>query len=532
MRITSIGHAGLFIESAAGSIVCDPWFTPAYFGSWVPFPDNTGVDPARLAAADYLYISHLHHDHYDPQWLSRYMRKDITVLLPDFPVPDLHHALAGLGFKNFVQTRHNQPLVLDSGLRVQISSVDAPLDGPLGDSGIALDDGRVRIFNQNDSRPIDLRPIQEFGPLHAHLVQYSGAIWFPGAYTFPERMKRTLGTRKRRNGMARALRYIEQLGAEHVLPFAGPACFLDDELWHLNDFDSDPANPFPDQFAFLDFLQEQGFDRAHLFLTGTEVDLHPDGTARVAQIPEEEVARIRDDRRGYLAEYQRKVQPAIDAITRALPQDRSDLVAQLKEYVEPLMKEADHTCAGINGRILLEVAAVDGGPDENIVFDFLDRRVDRYAGEEARYVFRVRRPLVEELVRGRCANWVDELFLSSRLEISRKGPYNDYVYTFFKSFSPEHMAFVEDYYAQADGDQHYALADGYVVPRRCPHLQADLTRFGSVKNGVLTCALHNWDFELATGRCLTSDDRTLDARPATPEDERAQHPVIPDARPE
>ncbi|TXC98851.1 hypothetical protein FS847_05525 [Streptomyces sp. ISID311] len=345
MRITSIGHAGLFIESAAGSIVCDPWFTPAYFGSWVPFPDNTGVDPARLAAADYLYISHLHHDHYDPQWLSRYMRKDITVLLPEFPVPDLHHALAGLGFKNFVQTRHNQPLVLDSGLRVQSSSVDAPLDGPLGDSGIALDDGRVRLFNQNDSRPIELRPIQEFGPLHAHLVQYSGAIWFPGAYTFPERVKRTLGTRKRRNGMARALRYIEQLGAEHVLPFAGPACFLDDELWHLNDFDGDPANPFPDQFAFLEFLQEQGFDRAHLFLTGTEVDLHPDGTARVAQIPDEEVARIRDDRRGYLAEYQRKVQPAIDAITRALPQDRSDLVAQLKEYVEPLMKEADHTCA-------------------------------------------------------------------------------------------------------------------------------------------------------------------------------------------
>jgi len=106
------------------------------------------------------------------------------------------------------------------------------------------------------------------------------------------------------------------------------------------------------------------------------------------------------------------------------------------------------------------------------------------------------------------------------------------VYTFFKSFSPEHMAFVEDYYARAEGDQHYALADGYVVPRHCPHLQADLTRFGSVKNGVLTCALHNWDFELATGRCLTSDDRRLATRPATPEDERAAHPVIPEARPE
>jgi L-ascorbate metabolism protein UlaG (beta-lactamase superfamily) len=29
MRITSTGHAGLLLETAAGRIVCDPWGTPA-----------------------------------------------------------------------------------------------------------------------------------------------------------------------------------------------------------------------------------------------------------------------------------------------------------------------------------------------------------------------------------------------------------------------------------------------------------------------------------------------------------------------
>lgn len=45
MRITSIGHAGMLIDTAVGRIVYDPWFTPADFGSWASFPDDSGIDP-------------------------------------------------------------------------------------------------------------------------------------------------------------------------------------------------------------------------------------------------------------------------------------------------------------------------------------------------------------------------------------------------------------------------------------------------------------------------------------------------------
>ena len=38
-----------------------------------------------------------------------------------------------------------------------------------------------------------------------------------------------------------------------------------------------------------------------------------------------------------------------------------------------------------------------------------------------------------------------------------------------------------------------------MIQRRCPHLKADLERFGEVDNGILTCTLHGWQFELATG---------------------------------
>ena len=41
---------------------------------------------------------------------------------------------------------------------------------------------------------------------------------------------------------------------------------------------------------------------------------------------------------------------------------------------------ADHTAAGINGRVLLDLG-------EAVVVDFLDRRVDAWNGDECRYRF-------------------------------------------------------------------------------------------------------------------------------------------------
>src|SRR5215510_8013715 len=98
MRVTFLGQAGLFIETKHGSILCDPWFNPAYFASWFPFPSNEGIDPATLAQPDYLFVSHLHHDHFDPEWLKRHVSKDTTVLLPDYPLDLLERALRDCGF--------------------------------------------------------------------------------------------------------------------------------------------------------------------------------------------------------------------------------------------------------------------------------------------------------------------------------------------------------------------------------------------------------------------------------------------------
>src|SRR6516164_1479111 len=234
VKITFLGHAGLYVETLRGSILCDPWFNPAYFASWVPFPSNQELDPATFGRPDYLYVSHVHRDHLDRDFLRDHVSKDATVILPDHPLDLVHRELEALGFSRFVETKTNVPLRL-GGLRVMTVCTIFPADGPLGDSALAVDDGEVRIFDQNDARPVDLDGAHDFGRFDAHLVQFSGAIWYPMVYRFPPQMKSALGRKKRETQMARSLRYSRQIGAGWVIPMAGPPCFLDDDLFHLND---------------------------------------------------------------------------------------------------------------------------------------------------------------------------------------------------------------------------------------------------------------------------------------------------------
>ena len=110
MRITGLGHAGMFIETAGGSILCDPVIGPTFFGSWFPFPDNRALDWERFGNADFLYISHRHRDHFDPALMNRYVPKGIKVLLPDYPTDELETDLRALGYDNIIYTQAGVPL--------------------------------------------------------------------------------------------------------------------------------------------------------------------------------------------------------------------------------------------------------------------------------------------------------------------------------------------------------------------------------------------------------------------------------------
>ena len=504
MQVTFLGHAGMYIETQHGSVLCDPFFNPAYFGSWFPFPANDQLDVEPFVNPDFLYLSHTHLDHFDEKFLRDRVSKSARVLLPDHPLGLVEKELRKLGFTEFIQTKNAVPVDID-GLKVMITALISPADGPLGDSGLCLDDGNVRIFNQNDSRPVEFEALTEFGPYDVHFLQYSGAIWYPMVYRFSQKMKDALSSKKRTTQMERAIRYAKQIGAPHIVPSAGPPCFLDDDLWYLNDFDRDPTNIFPDASVFLEMVETAGFTQGHMMIPGSVMQIGK-GTVTVTQpIPDDELAAIFTDKRSHLEAYKQRQQATLAAEKASWPSGQVEIFPALKEWFEPVLELADQTAVGIDDSLLLDL-----GTGGQIVIDFVNRTVTEWDGvSPTRFKFVIPRELVEYCIINHEEDWVNHIFLSCRFEAERRGPYNEFLYSFFKCLSAERIEYAEGFYAERDVSNQFFECEGYKVQRRCPHLKADLTRFGEVEDGILTCTLHGWQFELATGKCLTSDDRKL-----------------------
>jgi len=154
--------------------------------------------------------------------------------------------------------------------------------------------------------------------------------------------------------------------------------------------------------------------------------------------------------------------------------------------------------------------------EQPVVIDFPAGQVRRYRGETCRYQFTVDGRLISRLIADHQVDWVNSLFLSMRFRARRIGPYNEYLYTFFKCLAPDRLMYAEGWYARQEDDEPDIQLGDWIVQRRCPHLQGDLSRFGKTDGTTLTCTMHGWQFDLATGRCLASDAprHRLRSRPA------------------
>jgi UDP-MurNAc hydroxylase len=509
VQVTSVGHAGFRIDTAAGSILCDPWVNPAYFASWFPFPDNSQLDWDALGDCDYLYVSHLHRDHFDPEHLAAHVNKDAVVLLPDFPVPDLRRALEALGFHRFVETTDSvkQRISGPKGdLDVMIIALRAPADGPIGDSGLVVSDGETVAFNMNDARPTDLELLEaNFGHVDVHMLQYSGAIWYPMVYDMPERAKEAFGIQKRQRQMDRCRQYIAEVDATWVVPSAGPPCFLDAALRDLNDDHGDPANIFPDQVVFLDQLRTHGHDRGLLMIPGTTAVFAGSRLDSLTHPVAEPETIFTTGKAAYLEEYAQRMAPVLAAAKASwAPATGESLLEPLRAKFEPIMLQSDQICDGIGYPVELRM-----GP-ESVVLDFPKRAVrEPVPDEKFRYGFEIAPELVRTVLRDDEPDWVNTIFLSTRFRAWRVGGYNEYLYTFFKCLTDERIAYADGWFAEAHDDFASITLDGWEIQRRCPHLKADLSKFGVVEGTTLTCNLHGWSWNLTNGRCLTSKGHEL-----------------------
>ena len=80
MKIRKLGSATIILESSDVKLICDPWLTDGiYYGSWCNYPPIP-IEKYDLEGIDYIYVSHIHPDHFDPGTFE-HLNKDIPVLI-------------------------------------------------------------------------------------------------------------------------------------------------------------------------------------------------------------------------------------------------------------------------------------------------------------------------------------------------------------------------------------------------------------------------------------------------------------------
>jgi UDP-MurNAc hydroxylase len=307
--------------------------------------------------------------------------------------------------------------------------------------------------------------------------------------------------------MDRCRQYIADVDATWVIPSAGPPCFLDPELRDLNDDHGDPGNIFPDQMVFLDQMRQHGHHGGLLMIPGTVADFTGSQLNSLTHpIPVESVEGIfTTGKADYIAAYADRVAPVLARVKAAwAPAEGEPLLEPLRARFEPIMLQSDQICDGIGYPVELKM-----GP-ETVVLDFPKRTVrEPVPDEKFRYGFDIARELVRTVLRDNEPDWVNTIFLSTRFKAWRVGGYNEYLYTFFKCLTDERIAYADGWFAEAHDDSSTITLDGWDIQRRCPHLKADLSKFGVVEGTTLTCNLHGWKWDLASGRCMTSKGHPL-----------------------
>ena len=517
MKVTGIGHAGLKVEGAGATLLCDPWLSPegTFEASWFQYPDNSHVLTPALCEPTAIAISHEHLDHVDPWFLAK-VPSHVPVIIPRYPSPVLKHKIRKGGERPIIELPQWETHEIVKGLTIYFVS-EPPQNH---DSAMVIQGEGQTILNMNDARlfPIQFREIQARagGVIDFFGYQGAGASWYPMCYDYPPERARELSRQKRLAKFAYCRRALKVVSPIVGCPFAGPPAFLDPELFPYND--EMEAGIFPDQQQVVDWMAEKGAPNNIVLLPGDAWDL--DKRVRIAD-PHWRDFSFRN-RRAYLEAYAQRRRTHVEAVLARHPEPNASLWEPFRAYFENLLKMSPYFNRKINMQVGFDIQGPGGG---QWTVDFRPGHEQVIQGMNGcGYVFRFRSRWLPMLVDG-STPWEDFL-LSLRLQSSRNPDlYNDHLLGLLKFAEPEALEAVEDFEGAEKSDERITIhSEGkvYRVSRYCPHAGNDLLNTGEVlPGGILQCGAHHYDFDLKTGRCLNSECAPLQTEQV--EDPGASH---------
>ena len=239
IRVNMIYSACVTIETPDCKILCDPWFTDGIFdGAWYLYTKDR--DPfSAIGDCNYIYISHIHADHYDPIFLRKYFEifGEKILIIGDFESNYLEKSIQHDGFKCQVNTK---PLKLgQTVVSVFPHETGSPSDI---DSACLIEyfaEDRVhRVLNVNDCvfDPIFLSNFSKFEQVDILLLSYTGAGPYPQTYFELDDPELLVAAKSKKDQFIdQYLKIAEVVPAKVRIPFAGQY-LLGGSLSHLNSY--------------------------------------------------------------------------------------------------------------------------------------------------------------------------------------------------------------------------------------------------------------------------------------------------------
>lgn len=507
MEITFLGHAGFCVETSHAIIIMDPWLSPtgAFDGAWFQFPRNHHMGAyvqeklKHTHKERYLYISHEHKDHFDLKFLESLENRDFTIVVAKFRREELREVLGHYKCKQLISLEDNEALAFADGF-MKLYLIDSEINR---DSAILVKTANQAFLNLNDCKLMERLPaiVEQEGPIDVYAAQFSGAIWHPTCYDYPKSKYEKIAKAKVRSKFEAVARSLETVRPAVYLPSAGPACFLDPTLIHLN---FEQNNIFPHTPQVIAFLKKRlkklnvevpNLMPGDILDVGSRQFIHRSGQP---VDPSNLEAYIQD----YAALYASLFDAREKRYAHVPPEDT------LAKLEQEFQHKLDHLT--LHQRVTVPLYfQFRNAPDQMLRIDFPSKTIERAAAvTETNYYSMTANSWEIERIFDGTLTWED-FMLSFRMRFNREPDIFSTLIHGFLTMEAEDMGwFCEKLLALETNQERIVVEAGgtrYAINRLCPHEGGDLSQ-GWVAGKTIMCPRHRWIFDLEQGgRCSTSD---------------------------
>lgn len=179
MKITHFSNSFISVSAQGDRIVCDPWIGKANASGWQSFPEfSLTAMREQLADVKWVYLSHLHDDHFHPETLKSCGLLDREFIIKRFKSPVLRERLKRLGVTRIHEVEPftvQQFGIFELSIFPQMSSNSSGLEDDVNydlDTSIAMKAEGTVFFNQVDN-PLSL---QDLTRIRDYISEQLGAV--------------------------------------------------------------------------------------------------------------------------------------------------------------------------------------------------------------------------------------------------------------------------------------------------------------------------------------------------------------------